>query len=1088
MRLPQEACVPLLCACALVSASAGSAFANGRIKFNEQIRPLLADMCFRCHGQDEKQRKGKLRLDVREMAIAKKAIIPGKADESAVVSRIFSDDPDEIMPTPKSARTLTPEQKVLLKQWIAEGAEYEVHWSFVPPARSPVPASGDIAPGLPPESLTGDETRGDPAVIDAFVGAKLKQEGLSFSPPASKEQWIRRVTFALTGLPPELEEVDAFVADQRPDARAIVVDRLLASAAHAEHLARDWLDVARYADSYGRHEDGDMYAWPWRDWVISAFRNNMPYDVFVLNQTAGDLMPGASRDQIVATAFNRFAPQSNESGNDPVEFRIDQVADRVRVNGLAFLGLSVECAKCHDHKYDPILQKEYWQMAAFFDNINENGVYSQFCPLTTPSPTLMLPTDSQEKALSEVSARIAAKEKALKAIETAERPRFDQWCKITPLPGSKKPGFWNRLIGTFGRESRYDWKPKAEVRLAFEKIVGKEQGSLPEIANEAKSSAPAKLRTRLDVVSDGAKGTAMLFKGDDEITLPKYGDELHEWSEFTFAIWLRPAEDRDRAVVLARSRGGIDDGRGYEVLLEHLVPSFALMHFHPGNEIRIKAREPLPLNKWTHLAFTYDGSSRASGMKLYVNGVPAVIDIVNDNLIRDIVRRQAWGDIDLDQIRFTIGGRQHDGSLKNCAVDEFYAFDREISPGEVKLLAGLEADTKDDWFAWWLRSRCKEWNAANKMLRVVRRERTHITNDIPDMMVMREMPRQRVCYVHPRGDFRQTAEMVEPGTPRSILPFAESLPKNRLGFARWLLSPENPLTARVEVNRLWQLLVGRGLVGTPQDFGTRGELPSHPELLDWLACDFREHGWDVRRLCRMIVLSGTFAQSSAASAAMLERDPENRRLSRGPAVRLSAEEVRDQALALSGLLVRKVGGPSVKPYLPSGLYALSGLQQRYTEDSGEGLYRRSLYTFWKRTLPPPNLAVFDAPSREFCVVKRERTSTPLQALALFNDPQFVEAQRVLAEKLVREFPADDEKRCAKAFRLCTCRSSAAKELAVLVRLLREQRRYFAGAANEALAFLNNGASEANLSLPAVEIAATGVVTRVVMNHEETLMR
>ena len=1049
--------------------------APGKTDFNRQVRPLLADHCFKCHGADERQRKAKLRLDDRDAALQKKAFVPGKPDESELIKRLLTDDPEDVMPPPKEHRELDAAQKDLLRRWIAEGAEYQKHWAFIPPVKPAIPKSG-----------SGGAEISRP--IDAFISATLDELHLKPAAPAPAEQWLRRVTFALTGLPPTIEELDAFIADNTAAGREKTVERLLRSSTCAEHLAKDWLDAARYADSYGRHEDGNMTAWPWRDWVIKAFDQNLPYDQFITWQLAGDMLPKPARDQLVATAFNRLAQQSNESGNDPEEFRLDQVSDRVRASGMAFMGLTLECAKCHDHKYDPISQREYWQMAAFFDNIEENGVYSQFCPQATPSPSMLLPTPEQEKALIEARLEIAAREKRLREIEIAAKPQFEKWAAVSRLPGSKDPGLWNVVKSWFGHEGRHTWKPRAAIHLTFEKNTGKEKGASKELKNDANSSKPGKLRANLDIIEGPDGKPAMLFKGDDEVTVLDYGQELHRYSAFSFAVWLRPQEDRERAVVVCRSRGGIDDGRGFEVLLEHQVPSFALMHFQPGHEIRIRAPKPLPMNQWTHLAVTYDGSSRAGGMQMFINGRPSGATTVHDRLERDIVRHKEWGDTELEEVKYTIGGRQHDGGLVNAGISEFWAFRRVISPGEVKLLVGLEP-TKEDFFPWWLKRSNAEWRSARRELELSRRQETRITDNTLEMMVMQDMPQRRPAFIRTRGDHRQRGEAVQPNVPQAVLPLPAGTSADRLGLAKWLTSPQHPLTSRVAVNRFWQLFFGRGLVGTPQDFGTRGELPSHPDLLDWLACDFMEHGWDVKRLCRMIALSSTFAQDiMPADPKALAQDPDNRWLSRGPQTRLSAEEIRDQALSCSGLLQRKVGGPSVRPYMPDGLYRESGLQQRYDQDTGEGLYRRSMYSFWRRTLPPPELAAFDAPSREFCVVKREQTHTPLQALVLLNGPQFVEAQRVMAESLLRRFPADEAARCSFAFRALTCRRPSEAEIAVMLKMLRTQHAHFAAHPEEAQDLGNNGIHPPDASLPAVDVAATTMVIRALMSHEETQNR
>ncbi len=1040
--------------------------ALAKLDYNNHIRPILAENCFKCHGADEKQRKGKLRLDVRAEALAKKAFIPGQPDQSEAIKRLNTTDEDDIMPPPKEHRKISDADRALLARWISEGAEYKNHWAFIPPVKPQVPEITNTA-----------FTIQNP--IDAFVLAKLNDLKLAPTAPASKEQWLRRVTFALTGLPPSLDEMNAFVADESPQAHEQVVDRLLNSSAYGEHLAKDWLDAARYADSYGRHEDGDMVAWPWRDWVIRSFSENLPFDQFIIHQTAGDLLPNPTRDQLIATAFNRLALQSNESGNDPEEFRLDQVSDRVRANGLAFMGLTIECAKCHDHKYDPISQKDYWQMAAFFDNIDENGVYSQFCPQTIPSPSLLLPDAAQQQHIEELDRQIAQKELELKKIYASSHKDFDKFAATNSLPGELEQGGWNWVKSWFGGGTKVEWKAGAMAHLDFEGESRHDR----EMVNLAQKNKPVKLRHRLEPIAKGPVGGAMLFTGDDEIDFPKMGF-FNETDDFSFAVWLRPQEHRERAVVIANSRGGVDDGRGYEVVMDNEIVSFALMHFAPGNEIRIRAKHPLPLNEWTHLAFTYDGSSRAAGMKMYQNGALLATEVVHDHLIKDIARRKQWGDIDLDQIRFTLGGREHDSPLKNCGVDDYWVFSRDITAGEVKLLANKTPD-RADWYEWFVQH-LDSVKEIDKQLLALRRQRTAVVNDVLEMMVMKELPQHRPCFVHPRGNPKQHGEAVEPSTPEHVLPFAKDAPRDRLGFAQWLVSRGHPLTARVAVNRLWQLTFARGLVGTPQDFGTRGELPTHPELLDWLACDFMDNGWNVKRMLRQIVLSSAFAQSTRPTdIATLNTDPENRLIARGPFTRLSAEELRDQALAASGLLCPKMGGPPVRPYMPQDLYHDSGLQQRYAQDHGESLCRRSIYSFKRRTLPPPELAAFDAPSGEFCVMKREKTNTPMQALVLLNSEQFVEAQRVLGESLVKKFPSDDNARCATAFRLLTSRNPVDAEIAAMRQVLAVERANFQPDAPATAALLTNGEHPVDPAVPPVETAATALLVRALMSHVET---
>lgn len=1044
-----------------------------KLEYNKHIRPILADRCFRCHGADERARKAKLRLDDSEQAVAAKAITPKDAEHSELVKRIFTTDPDEVMPPPDSHLSLSPEERALLKRWVEEGAVYQKHWAFIPP----------VLPAVPNVEHQGVQPQNP---IDAFVLAGLKAHSLQAAPAADKATWLRRVSFALTGLPPSPAELETFLADASPQAREKVVDRLLDSPAYGEHFAKHWMDAARYADSYGRHEDGDMVAWPWRDWVIQSFNSNLPYNRFIEWQTAGDLLPGATVEQRVATAFNRLSPQSNESGSDPLEFRLDQVSDRVRVSGLAFMGLTMECAKCHDHKYDPISQKEYWEMAAMFDNIEENGVYSQYCPKAVPSPSILLPNQAEQVRLGALQWQISAVERELDEIKKRVRPQYDAWVSANGVPGELTSGAWNRVKSWFGGGDIATWKPQAKGRFLFDDA--KPKGG-KDVVNNANQKKPGRERAKLESIEGPpGRGRAVLLKGDDEITFPGLG-EYHKHDRFSFSLWMQLREHRDRAVVISWSRGGLDDGRGYEVLLENEVPSFALMHFHPGNEIRIRSKSALPLNQWTHVAVSYDGSSRASGLQMWINGEPASLDIVQDHLQKDIIRREEWGDIDRDAIFFSLGGRFHDSPLKNCAVDEFHVFNRTLSTGEAKHLAGLHA-TADDWYDWWLQTKCQEWKDMAHAAMLLRKKQATITNEVLEMMVMQERPNPRPSFVRVRGDYRQPSTEVKPATPAAVLPFPDKLPRNRLGLAQWLTSPAHPLTSRVAVNRLWQVVFGRGLVGTPEDFGTRGEMPTHPELLDWLACTFTEHNWDVKRMVRLMVLSETFGQSARPQdAGTMSLDPENKLLARGPHVRLSAEELRDQALAACGLLNPKVGGPSARPYVPEHFYQEAGLQQTYKVDTGADVYRRSLYTFWRRTLPPPDLAAFDAPSREFCVVRREQTTSPAQALMLLNHTQYVEAQRVLAEKLVTAHPSDNHARCVEAFQRFTSRPPSEAETKVMTHLLETELEFFQKNPAEASALLHgNGQAPVKQNLPPEQVAATTLLVRALMSHDESLHR
>ena len=760
-----------------------SASAQDKVRFNRDVRPILAEHCYRCHGPDSASRKAKLRLDNRDVAVQRGAIAPGHADKSELVARIFADDADTVMPPPRVKNPLTKSQKNTLRRWIDEGAEYERHWSFQPiPKTVPVP---EIA----------DKWIREP--IDAFILDRLRREKLEPAPEASRETWLRRVSFDLTGLPPKLAEIDAFLADQSPDAYGKVVDRLLASPAYGERMANDWLDVARYADTFGYQADRLMHVWPWRDWVIDAFRKNLPYDQFVLQQTAGDLLPNATRDQKVATAFNRLHRATNEGGSVPEEFRVEYVADRLRTNGMAFLGLTLECCRCHDHKFDPISTKEYYRLSAFFDNIDEAGLYSHFTE-TAPTPALPLYGPNQETEHQAMLTAIRVKEAERRGYVIDHRPNV-------------VPGFADIEL------------PKPAAHFTFD-------GATP----------TGDIR-----VVPGKFGKALEFGGDDSYSCGKAG-QFGRTTPFTMSMWLMPAESSPRQVVLHRSRAAEDSAfRGYSLVLDdgHLVVS--LVHFWPGDAIQVRTKSTIPIHVWSHVAFRYYGSSKADGVRLYVDGKPVEVEVVRDRLTRDIVHRAEWGDSDTN-VPLALGARFRDVGFRKGRIDELQIFDRDLSDLEIARVGGFplptdEASRLDHW-----RHRDPAVVAFADDLRKLRERENDFIAKIPQIMTMRELPARRTTHLLYRGAYDAPREVVQPGVPDAILPMDASLPRNRLGFARWLLDDKNPLTARVEANRLWQMFFQRGLVVTAEDFGSQGTPPTHPELLDWLSRRFVDSGWNVR--------------------------------------------------------------------------------------------------------------------------------------------------------------------------------------------------------------------------------------------------
>jgi hypothetical protein len=978
-------------------------------------------------------------------------VVPGEPESSELIRRITASDENERMPPRSLGRSLSPEEIGLLKRWVEQGADWQAHWAFLKPSASQTPAVS--RPGWAQNPL------------DRFVLARLQLEQLTPSPVASRERLIRRITLDLTGLPPTPVEVDAFLADASPDAYDRVVERLLASPRFGERMAVDWLDLARYADTYGYQADVYRAMWAWRDWVVQAFNSDLPYDRFVTWQLAGDLLPHAGRTQILATAFNRNHRQTNEGGSIEEEFRTEYVADRTNTVGTAFLGLTLECARCHNHKYDPISQKEYYQLFSFFNNIDESGLYSHFTD-AIPTPTLPLSTTGQISAIEASDAKIQRAEKELEVLAVERLPAFEAWLHS---PGRKLARVPGGLIGDFPFESIVDGK----------------------LANRANPDKPGRAVENPQLVP-GRVGKAMRLSGENSATLPL--GNFDRFEPFSLVLWINTPDSKDRAVILHRSMAWTDAGsRGYQLLIEEGKLSAGLIHFWPGNALAVCASDPLPLNRWVHVVITYDGSSRAGGLILYVDGRAARSSVIRDHLTKQIT----GGGND----HLTIGQRFRDRGFKNGLVDDVMVFDRALTPLEVRQLfdpgsisrlvttdpARLTALERRDLQAYYLATADAMVRKQMAALRELRRQRSALVDVVPEIMVMKEMSQPRATYVLKRGAYDAPGERVEPGTPSSLMPFSRALPRTRLGLARWLTSPEHPLTARVAVNRLWQALFGRGIVATPEDFGSQGQLPSHPELLDWLAQELIRSGWDIKHVVRLLVTSATYRQNSDASHALQAKDPDNLLLARGPRFRLPAEMIRDVALAASGLLAGRLGGPPVKPYQPPGLWEeKSGLT--YERDRGAGSHRRSLYSFWKRTSPPPAMLTFDATTREVCAVKRQTTATPLQALVLLNDPQFIEAARVLAQRAMAEGGEHLSGRITFIVRSLTGRRPSARELTILEGLYHDQINEFRSNRSEAGKLLAVGDAPFHSGLDATQCAALTVLAQTMLNHDETVMK
>ncbi len=1036
-----------------------------KIEFQTEIRPLLSRTCFECHGPDEATRRGDLRLDQKEGLFGVDGdggvVLPGDPASSELFLRITADDRRDLMPPSKSGHALTSDQVEAIRTWIQQGAIWEEHWSFISP-EPPVISGGS------PSDL--GEIQADSAVdpIDRIVQSAWSAEGLKGSIPADRETLLRRVTFDLTGLPPTIPEMESFLADESPAAYDRVVDRLLASSAFGERMATAWLDLARFADTHGYQSDVDRPMWAYRDWVIRTFNENLPYDDFVTWQLAGDLLPDATADQRLATAFNRLHRQTNEGGSVEEEFRVEYVADRVHTFGTAFLGLTTECARCHSHKFDPISHEEYYELFAFFDDIDESGLYSHFTG-AVPTPTLLLATAETQTRIDDLRGRIAAAESAIGVLESAESPAFEAWMDDASLAVTGDPltPLIPGLVGDYPLDEIVD-------------------GQLENLADPARSGRVS----GAPVPVPGIDSTGLRMDGENNLHFPGVG-EFSRVDPFTIALWVRVETVADRAVVLHRSRAWTDAGsQGYQFLLENGRVSWSLIHFWPGDAIGIRTLEPLPVSEWVEVVVAYDGSSRASGLSIHLNGDAVGIEVVRDHLTKAITGGGPGA--------MTIGQRFRDRGFKGGEVDHLRVFDRRLSPVEIRHLHDDEAlQTPDpdvhELRAYFNGSVDPAQQAARLELQTLRRELAGVIDGTHEIMVMAELPEPRESRVLERGRYDRPMQVVQPGTPDRIRAFPAHLPPNRLGLATWVTDPEHPLTARVAVNRLWSIAFGRGIVATPEDFGSQGMRPTHPELLDRLALDFIESGWDVKAMLRRFVVSSTYRQASAATAESQAVDPENLFLSRGPSARLTAEMVRDQALAASGLLVRKVGGPSVHPYQPAGLWQeKSG--RVYPQGTGDALHRRSMYTFWKRTSPPPSMMLFDAAKRDVCVARRSSTNTPLQALVLLNDIQFVEAARVLAERVMsgtasaQAADVDHAGQIEHAFRLLTGRKPTGREREILEQLHAEELEVFESDPEAALAVASVGEPPRHETLDPARTAAMTVVCSTIMNTDAAVMK
>ncbi len=1072
-----------------------------RVDFDREIRPILSDTCFACHGPDEKQNMAKLRLDQTETLFSDrggyKIIVAGDSAHSKLYQKISSTDPAFRMPPAYAIHTLTPAQIALIKQWIDEGAKWETHWAWRAPKRPTVPEVQEKSWVRNP--------------IDNFVLARLEREGLKPSPETDKATLLRRVSFDLTGLPPTPAEMASFLADKSPDAYEKRVDQLLASPHYGERMAQDWLDLARYSDTHGYHIDSLRQMWHWRDWVINAFNQNMPYDQFTVKQLAGDLLPNPTVEDRIATGFNRNHMINYEGGAIPREYQVEYVVDRVSTTGMAWLGITIGCARCHDHKYDPIKQKDFYRFYAFFNSVPERGLDGM---KGNADPVLKLPSAEQTRQLDDLKAQIAKILAAMpeKDMVSTENQWREKRRSAIPAPPDQ------------GLLAHYE----------FEDSLADTSGH----GFDAKS-------VRGDVIyEDGSVGKAAQLSGETQVDFGTAGDFDRD-KPFALAVWVNPGGLRD--IDLLQKHEITPNWRGYEFSVNDPVYTgtltretrlwIRLANRWPDDAIEVRTKDRVLATSTfagttsNHLVINYDGSGKASGIKVYVNGKAVEIEAVRDRLTGSIRTSSP----------LTIGNKA-DGKPYKGQLDDLRLYDRTLTAPEAwnlamelparTLLAELadkpakeivalqpEKPAEEPEIGDTAKAENKEMKEADLLkshqarlseyfltveapeqdrklyaqLNDLRKEKEKLETSIPDAMVMAELKKPRDTFILGRGQYDNPKEKVTPGVPSFLPPLPSNAPPNRLTLAKWIVDSKNPLTARVTVNRYWQTFFGTGLVKTAEDFGSQGEPPSNPELLDWLATEFIGTGWNVKAMERLIATSATYRQTSKGPHELIERDPENRLLARGPRFRLPAEEVHDNALSIAGLLNAKVGGPSVYPYQPKGLWEEMAIGegftgQRYTPGSGPDLYRRGMYTVWKRTVPPPSLTTFDAPDREKCLARRSVTNTPLQALVLLNDPTYVEASRALAQRMMKEGGKTPDARVNFAFRLATARTPSPQEKAVLVQTYDEQLADFHRQQDDAAKLLSVGESKYDSRLDKTQLAAWTTVASMILNLDETITK
>ena len=1091
------------------------------IAFNRDVRPILSDHCFACHGPDSTHRKANMRFDRQEGLFDPHdkgpAFVAWHPEKSQALTRIFSSDPDQLMPPPKSNKPLTAAEKSLLNRWVAAGAPWEPLWSLVSPVRPALPTAKDNGWVRNP--------------IDAFVLARLQSQGLAPAPQADRRALIRRVSLDLNGIPPTPAEVDAFVNDAAPDAYEKVVDRLLASPRYGEHEGRYWLDAARYADTHGIHNDNYVELWPYRDWVIGAFNRNLPFDRFTVEQIAGDLLPNHTLEQEVATGFHRCNATTSEGGSIDAEVQAMYAKDRVETTYAVWLGLTAQCSSCHDHKFDPLSQKEFYEFSAFFRNTPQPAMDGNIA--NTP-PNIPVPPENVRarwNALQSEQSALAERAKDLKA--DAVKP-FEAWVKAgkarcNSLPLDPTALRWSLELNC-GEKVMIHKRPEAHPASGNAAPSGPGSDRLASATSAsaltwAEAFFPGSLGLRNAAVERAKTDelSEIELNGDLRIGPGMAGDEralqfgpgaglsvegagnFDGKLPFSLGGWIYVPQKQGQYIIASKVSSGAKDGAGWVLEIDKRVFVFKLIGDRGGRDaLRIRARKAITLEDgaWQHVFVTYDGSRDIDGLTLYVNGKPEMLDKGDDISVTGSAHNDAPARLGSNGTRDFAGGAIQDFRFFSRAVRaeevmvlrDYPGLRRELRPIEPK----LTPEQRNQLLLFYLNRFDPPYQAAMDRLERVREELRTIRRRSPEALVMVEnRDAQPMAHVLFRGQYDQERDLVHAGTPAALHAFPKEWPHNRLGLAWWLVDKNNPLTARVTINRYWQQLFGQGLVRTADDFGIMGEFPSHPELLDWLAVEFREptapnqgQAWDVKRMLRLMVTSATYRQSSQISPEKLAADPDNRLLCRGPRFRMDAEVLRDFALSSSGLLAEKIGGPSVKPYQPPGVWeavAMFGSNTRfYKPDSGQSLYRRSLYTFWKRSAPPASMDIFNAPGRLQCTVRRDRTDTPLQALVIMNDPQWVEAARHLAERAMKEGGGTFDGRLDFITRRIVSRVYSPDEKAICRATLDDLLKSYAADKAAATALIHTGESKPAEDIAPADLAAWTLLASEVFNTDEAL--